>query len=106
MTNLASRLWRRLSRRTFLQVGSSGLVSLGLTDLLRAESSLPRLQPRANGMILIWLGGGPATIDMWDPKSDAPAEIRGEFASVPTSIPGVRFSEHMPHTAKILGRCS
>jgi hypothetical protein len=106
MTNLTSRLWQRFSRRSFFQVGSSGLLSLGLTDLLRAESSVPRFQPRAKGMILVWLGGGPATIDMWDPKPKAPAEIRGEFASIPTAISGIHFSEHMQRTAKILDRCS
>jgi uncharacterized protein DUF1501 len=105
MTNITSGLWQRFSRRTFLHVGSSGLLSLGLTDLLRAETSMPLSRPRAKSMILVWLGGGPATIDMWDPKPEAPAEIRGEFTSIPTSISGIRFSEQMPRTAKILNRC-
>jgi Protein of unknown function (DUF1501) len=106
MANINSRLWQRFSRRSFLQVGSTGLLSLGLPDLLRAESSVPRFQPRAKGMILVWLGGGPATIDMWDPKPEAPAEIRGEFTPIPTAISGIYFSEHMRQTAKILDRCS
>ena len=93
------------SRRRFLQIGSSGLLGLGLADLLHAESTLPVHTPRATGMILIWLGGGPATIDMWDPKPDAEVAIRGEFKSIPTALPSVRFSEHMPRTAEILNRC-
>jgi hypothetical protein len=94
------------TRRNFLRIGSSGLLSLGLADLLRAESHMPRVEPRATGMILIWLGGGPATIDMWDPKPDASADIRGEFASLPTAIPGIRFSEHMQRTARVLDRAA
>jgi hypothetical protein len=56
-------------------------------------------------MILIWLGGGPATIDIWDPKPEAPSDVRGEFLSIPTSLPGVRFSELMSRTARIVDRC-
>jgi hypothetical protein len=94
----------RHSRRRFLQVGASGLLGIGLADLVRAASTPPAHAPRARGMILIWLGGGPATIDMWDPKPDAAAEIRGEFASIPTVLPGIHFGEHLPRTAEILDR--
>lgn len=96
---------QRYSRRRFLQIGSSGLLGVGLADLLRAESTLPVHRARATSLILIWLGGGPSTIDMWDPKPEAAREIRGEFGTIPTSLPGVQFSEHMPRTAECLDRC-
>jgi hypothetical protein len=93
------------SRRRFLQVGSCSALGIGLSDVLCAESQHALKAPRATGVILIWLGGGPSTIDMWDPKPDAPEHIRGEFRSIPTSVPGIHFSEHMPQTARILDRC-
>ncbi len=93
-----------LSRRRFLQVGGAGMLGIGLADLLQAESLAPAHAPRAKNIIYVWLNGGPATIDMWDPKPDAPSEFRGEFKSIPTAIPGVHFSEHLPRTAAILDR--
>ena len=53
---------------------------------------------------MIWLGGGPSTIDMWDPKPDAPPEIRGEFETIDTALPGIRFTKLMPRTAAIVDR--
>lgn len=104
MAQLPRTSGKQYSRRGFLQVGSSGLLGLGLADLLHAESTLPMYRPRATSLILVWLGGGPATIDMWDPKPDAASEVRGEFAAIPTALPGIQFSEHMANTAKILDR--
>ena len=57
-------------------------------------------------MIQIWLAGGPATIDMWDLKPDAPEEIRGEFRPSATAAPGIAISEHMPGLAKVMDRCT
>ena len=57
-------------------------------------------------MIQIWLAGGPATIDMWDLKPDAPEGIRGEFRPTPTSAPGVTICEHLPGIAKLMNRCT
>ena len=104
MSPIFSQPCRTCSRRRFLQIGSTGVLGIGLADLLRAQSAMPRPNARATGMIFIWLGGGPATIDMWDPKPNAPREIRGEFQPIATSIPGVQFSELMSRTAKILDR--
>ncbi|WP_425396491.1 DUF1501 domain-containing protein [Aeoliella sp.] len=97
---------RGSSRRGFLKVGFSGLLGLGLADFLRAESHLPKHRARAKSMIFIWLDGGPATIDMWDPKPDAPSEVRGEFRSIATSVPGVQFGEQMRKTAGVLDHCT
>jgi hypothetical protein len=87
-------------RRWFMQTGLAGMAGLSLPGLLRAqsESSSPRMK---KSVILFWLSGGPSHIDMWDPKPDAPQEIRGPFGTIPTAIPGVRFSEHLPLQASI-----
>ena len=50
---------------------------------------------------MLWLGGGPATIDMWDLKPDAPAEIRGEFKPIDTNVPGMQICEHLPKMAQV-----
>jgi hypothetical protein len=55
-------------------------------------------------VILIWLSGGPSHLDTWDPKPEAPSEVRGPFASIATSVPGVRISEHLPRQARIMDR--
>src|SRR3954452_3006031 len=86
------------SRLQFLRVGAAGLFGLSLADLLRADAK-PGRKTRATGVIMIWLGGGPSTIDMWDLKPDAPAEIRGTFNPIATSVTGLRVSEHLPRMA-------
>jgi hypothetical protein len=75
---------------------------LNLPQLLRANPS----PAHADSCILIFLNGGPSHLDMWDPKPDAPAEIRGEFRPIPTSVPGVRFGEHLPKFARQMRRCT
>lgn len=94
-------------RRSFLQVGTAGLLGLSLADwlALEAQAKDDSSAPKALGMILVWLAGGPATIDMWDPKPEAPAEFRGEFATIESAIPGVSLTEHLAKTAKILDQC-
>src|SRR5213075_603637 len=85
-------------RRDFLKLGSTGLLGLSLADLLRLESRATAAAPRkkAKSVIMVWLAGGPATIDMWDLKPDAPEGIRGEFNEINTNVNGVRISEHLP----------
>lgn len=95
-----------IPRRRFLQVGTCGFLGLGLADILRAEAESSQQQRQSISVIQIWLNGGPATIDMWDPKPKAPSEIRGEFGAIATAIPGVQFTEHMRHTAKIMNQCT
>ena len=79
----------------------------GLLSLLRqagaapTEGIRPRGFGRAKSVIIVFASGGQSQIDTWDPKPDAPLEIRGAFDSIETSIPGVRFCEHMPQIAKI-----
>ncbi len=97
---------RQLSRRTLLRVGAAGCLGFGLADVLRAESVHLASAAKARSLIFVWLGGGPATIDMWDPKPEAEKEVRGEFSTINTSIAGVRFSEHMQATARVLNTCT
>jgi hypothetical protein len=95
----------RCHRRDFLRVGAAGMLGLGLADLLRLEASAAPARRKATGAILIWLAGGPATIDVWDLKPDAPEEVRGDFRPIDTAARGVRVCEHLPRTAKVMDRC-
>src|SRR5262245_6753367 len=95
----------RPDRRHFLRVGTAGLFGLTLADALRADSE-PKSKPKATGVILLWLGGGPSTIDMWDLKPDAPANIRGEFQPIATKADGIQICEHLPLTASVMDRCA
>jgi len=90
-----------MSRRQFLRVGGLSAFGLTLPNLLAARASAPAAAPKkAKNCILMWMQGGPSHIDMFDPKPDAPAEIRGEFGTIPTTLPGVHIAEHMPLLAK------
>lgn len=95
------------NRRGFLKLGAAGLLGLSLPEVLRAEAGRAgSRRTKADGVILVWLGGGPATIDMWDLKPDAPEEYRGEFKPIATKAPGVKVCEHLPKTAEVMGRCA
>jgi uncharacterized protein (DUF1501 family) len=94
-----------LSRREMLRVGALGAFGLGLPSLLRAESGAGKSSDRRS-VILLWMQGGPSHIDTFDPKPDAPAEIRGEFGVTKTNTPGVVLSEHLPKLAKNLDKFS
>jgi Protein of unknown function (DUF1501) len=96
-------------RRDLLRVGSAGLLGLSLPDVLRSRSlgqAAATSRKVATGVIQIWLSGGPSTIDIWDPKPEAPEEIRGEFGAIATTAPGVSISEQMPKLAKVMDRCA
>src|SRR5262245_6683342 len=92
-----------VSRRQLLQVGGIGLWGLSLPTLLRAETQPVETSTRAlaDSCILVVLNGGPSHLDMWDMKPDAPAEVRGEFRPIATSVPGVRLCEHLPRLARL-----
>ncbi|MBN9522522.1 DUF1501 domain-containing protein [bacterium] len=86
------------SRRWFLRAGAAGLGALAAP----AARATPAKRPTS--VILFWLSGGLSHLDSWDPKPDAPAEVRGPFASIPTCVPGVRICEHLPLQASIMDR--
>src|SRR3954469_25222749 len=97
-------------RRDFLQVGAAGLLGLSLPSFLAAEARAKEqgsaAPAKAKSVILVWLAGGPATIDMWDNKPDAPEGIRGEFKSIDTKAKGVQFSECLPKMAAVADKIS
>jgi uncharacterized protein (DUF1501 family) len=96
------------SRRDFVRVGGLTALGLGLVDLLRGRADGRRLahQAMAKSCILIWLDGGPSHLETFDPKPDAPAEIRGPIGAISTALPGVALSELMPQVASRLNRCT
>ncbi len=88
-----------VTRRDVLRVGSLAGLGLGLPEFLRARASAEGNGPDVS-CILIWLLGGISHIDSFDPKPDAPAEIRGEFGVIDTNVPGVRVSDQLPTLAR------
>src|SRR5205823_9236262 len=95
-------------RRDFLKLGSAGLLGLTLPDLLRLEAFGRDTErtAKAKSVIMVWLAGGPATIDMWDLKPNAPEGIRGEFKPISTSVPGVEICEHLPKMAQAMDKAT
>ena len=93
----------RLSRRNFLSMGTLGFAGLTLPELLRAEAEQGKRSSHKS-VIMIYLCGGPPHQDMYDIKTEAPAEIRGEFSPIDTNVPGVQISEYMPHLAKMMDK--
>ncbi len=96
----------QFSRRSGLKLGLGTLIGGGLVGALRAtargaEAKLPR---RIDSCILIWMDGGPTHYETFDPKPDAPVEIRGEFEPISTKLSGVLFSKHMQRLAAIADR--
>jgi Protein of unknown function (DUF1501) len=88
-----------LHRREFLQVGSGSLLGLGLPALLAgraASASETAERGRSRSVILVLLTGGLSHLDTLDMKPDAPAEVRGEFRLMPTTVPGIQVCEHLP----------
>ena len=101
------------TRRELLQVGYSGLLGVSLASLpsraaAASESPQPsRGSPRQpKSVILIFLTGGPSHIDLFDPKPDAPPEMRGEFKPIATKLPGVQLGEHLPRLAARMDKCA
>src|SRR5882724_3682515 len=100
-----------IDRRGFLRVGS--LAGLSLAEVLRwqsaraadATSPLPRPKTDIN-CIFIFIIGGMAHQDLWDPKPEAPAEIRGDFRPISTAVSGLQLTELLPHVAKVTDKLS
>lgn len=88
-----------LSRRDLLRVGSLSLSASVLPGIV--ETAWSAESARAKSVVFLWMGGGVTHIDSFDPKPDAPEEIRGTLTDIPTSLPGVRFCETLPCLARI-----
>jgi hypothetical protein len=102
-----SRLCDGLSRRELLRVGGLSTLGLSLPALLAAHEAGPALGGtfgRAKNVLFLWLQGGPPQHETFDPKPDAPAEIRGEFKPIATNVPGIRICELLPRTAGIVDK--
>src|SRR5713226_5223231 len=91
-----------LTRRAFVQAGACSMLGLSLADFLRCQAQAGAATPGSvKSVLFLWLWGGPAHLDTWDPKPNAPLEFRGPFNTIPTRIPGVRFGELFPQVAKL-----
>jgi hypothetical protein len=100
----AGKLCDGWTRRELLTVGSLSLLQFSLADLLRVEArgAAPAadVPATADAVVLVYLQGSPSHIDLWDPKPDAPAEIRGEFQPIATRTPGLFLGEVLPLLAQ------
>src|SRR5262249_49423927 len=107
-------LQRHPSRRELIRLGGLAGLGLLLPDLLRARSlaraaESPRASAgfgRAKSVIMIYLHGGPAQMETWDPKPDGPSPERGTFGAIATSVPGVSFGELLPDSARLMHKIS
>src|SRR5437762_2835317 len=90
------REWSVFSRRDMLRLGGVGLAA----SLLPAELAAAQNAGSARSVILLWMAGGVTHIDSFDPKPDAPQEVRGTLGTIATTLPGVRFTEVMPCLAR------
>jgi uncharacterized protein (DUF1501 family) len=99
----------RLNRRGFLQAGMLGMAGLSLPQLLQMQAQAAQVGKtvdRTKSVIILWMRGGPSQHDMWDPKPDAPAEVRGEFKTIATKVPGILITELLPMTASLMNKWS
>jgi hypothetical protein len=97
-----------ISRRSCLKLGLGSLMGGGLVNALRMRGLAGESRTGENGItatakscILIWLDGGPTHYETFDPKPNAPKEIRGEFDPISTKLPGVLFAKHLNRLASI-----
>lgn len=102
-SNPASRFCDGLSRRDFLRIGGLGLGGLALPELLSAEAA-QGIRQSHKAVIMIFMTGGPPHQDMYDLKTEAPAEIHGPFRPIATRVPGIQVCEHLPRLAGMMDR--
>ena len=104
-----------VTRREFLRVGGAAMLGLSLPKILalqaNADTTLDPSEPlngfgNAKSVILLFLQGGPSHIDIWDPKPDAPSNVRGEFKPIRTNVSGIWLSETMPLLAKQMDKAT
>ena len=98
---MASRYCDNITRRDSLQVGALGLSGLTMASGLQPVSANDAANSTADSVLFVNLGGGPAHLDTLDMKPDGPAETKGEFKPIQTSLPGLLACEHMPNFAQV-----
>lgn len=94
-----------LTRRRLLEFAGTGYLGLNLGGLFRAQARpapIATTQKPIKACVLIFYYGGPSHLDTYDLKPNAPKEVRGEFTSIGTTVPGVRVCEHLPRMAKVM----
>lgn len=108
-----SRLCDGLSRRELLRAGGLSLLGLSAADLLKTDRLSVADEPttlrsfgKAKACILLYLYGAPSQLETYDPKLDAPVEIRGEFKAIDSAVPGLQVCEHLPNLARVLDRAT
>ena len=94
-----------INRRELMRIGGLSLGGISLPTLLQAAANPTAAQSgafgRAKNVIFLYLAGGPPQHETFDPKPDAPSEIRGEFKPISTNVPGIQFCELLPRTSRI-----
>src|SRR5215471_14620745 len=108
-----ARLCDGYTRREFLRVGGATLFGLSLPQFFSLQAKASPDSPfmgskgygSAKSVILLFLQGGPSHLDIWDPKPEAPSNIRGEFKAIKGNVDGIQMSETMPLLAKQLNKC-
>ena len=99
-----------MNRRGFLKLGVLGGLGLPLSSVLRLQAAegdeAKTTDGKAKNVIMVWLSGGPATIDMWDLKPEAPDNIKGPFQPIDTSADGVQISDKLPQMAEVMNKCT
>jgi Protein of unknown function (DUF1501) len=102
------RTLRRIGRRHLLQAGAAAGLGLGFPNgwlrRVRADESVGRGFGSAKRCIFLFMWGGPSQLDTFDLKPDAPAEVRGEFQPIPTSVPGLQICEHFQQLSSVMDR--
>src|SRR5262245_57121215 len=108
----ARTLCDQVTRRDMLTAGGLGMFSLGLPDLWRLQAAQAPASPstgrigQAKRVLLLYLYGAAPQHELYDPKPDAPAEVRGDFRPIATTTPGLHICEHLPRLARVMDRCT
>src|SRR6516164_5681821 len=97
--SIPARFCGGVTRRDFLHAGAISALGLTLADSFAVKAQ-GQATDRDVNCIMLFLVGGPSHIDTWDPKPNAPAEVRGPFASTATNVPGMMISEIFPRMAQ------
>ncbi len=100
------------TRRTFLRVGSCGMLGLSLPSLLQMQKASANSATggggpgwgKAKSIILLYLQGGPSHLDLWDPKENVPDNVKSIFKPISTKIPGIQFTENLPKLSQVNDR--
>lgn len=96
----STRVCQGITRRELLQAGTCSALGLGLADVLGRRANAEAQMPAARSVLLLWLWGGPSHHETWDPKPDAPSQVRGCFRPIATATPGTQICELLPLLAQ------